>query len=124
MKKVSKAFVIIIISLVILGLTLPLLNIFAQENLQAPLKDVENKVGELIELKDDDTLSEKEKEERKVKLSERQQKKETEEQVKQRQKDRPIKEGIAQKIYFNIQEKAFKSIEYKTADITCNICSC
>lgn len=66
----------------------------------------------------------KEKEQRNEKLSEKQKKKEAEEQEKQRQIDRPVKESIAQKIFFDAQEKAFESIEYKTAEITCNICSC
>ena len=62
MIKISKTFSIIIITLVILGLILPFSNIFAQENLQDPLKEVSNKVDELIELKDDNTLSDEEKE--------------------------------------------------------------
>ncbi len=68
MKKKSKIFSAIIIALVIVGLTMPLLNIFAQENLQAPLKEVSNKVEELIELKDDNTLSDQEKEQKEIQV--------------------------------------------------------
>lgn len=68
MIKISKTFSIIIITLVILGLILPFSNIFAQENLQAPLKEVSNKVDELIELKDDNTLSDEEKEIREIRV--------------------------------------------------------
>jgi len=68
MKKLSKTFSTIIIVLVILGLTLPVLSIFAQENLQAPLREVSNKVEELIELKDDNTLSDQEKEEKEIQV--------------------------------------------------------
>lgn len=60
MKKIFKIFVIVIISLVVLSLTLS--PIFAQENLQAPNKEVANKVGELVELKDDNTLSDEDRE--------------------------------------------------------------
>ncbi|MBI5205087.1 MAG: hypothetical protein HZA11_09235 [Nitrospirae bacterium] len=85
-----------------------------------------NKKTEYVMLRIEEIPKElqKEKEERNAKLAEKQKKKEAEEQEKQRQKDRPIKEEIAQKIFSNVQEKAFESIEYKTAEITCNICSC
>jgi hypothetical protein len=66
LKQLYKLFTIIIVSLVVLGLTLPLLNIFAQENLKAPLGEVMNKLDELVELKDDNTLSEEEKEEKEI----------------------------------------------------------
>ncbi|MBU4348359.1 hypothetical protein KJ671_02600 [Patescibacteria group bacterium] len=65
-KKIFKLITIAIISLVVLGLTLPLLNLYAQENLEAPLGEVMNKLDELVELKDDDTLPEKEKEKREI----------------------------------------------------------
>ncbi len=68
MKKFSKIAVTVIIALVIIGLTLPLINIFAQENLQAPLKEVENKVDELVQLKDNSTLSDKEKEIKEIQI--------------------------------------------------------
>lgn len=68
MKKISKAVIFIVIALVILGLTLPLLKINAQENLQIPLKEVENKIDELTELKDDSALSDKEKEVKEIQV--------------------------------------------------------
>lgn len=67
MKKVFKVFVIVIIALVVLSLTLS--PIFAaQENLQIPNKEVANKVGELVELKDDSTLSEQDKEVKEIQI--------------------------------------------------------
>jgi len=66
MKKLFRISVIIIIALVILSLTLT--PIFAQENLQTPNKEVSNKVDELVELKDDNTLSEKDKELKEIQI--------------------------------------------------------
>ena len=66
MKKLFRISVIIIITLVILSLTLT--PIFAQENLQAPSKEVSNKVDELVELKDDNTLSDQDKEIKEIRI--------------------------------------------------------
>lgn len=66
MKKVFRIFVIVIIILVTLSLTLS--PIFAQENLQVPNKEVSNKVDELVELKDNDTLSDEEKEIKEIRI--------------------------------------------------------
>jgi hypothetical protein len=66
MKKLFKILMVIIITLVVLSLTLS--PIFAQENLQAPNKEVSNKVDELIELKDDSTLSDKDKEVKEIQI--------------------------------------------------------
>jgi len=66
MKKALKTFVIIIIILVTLSLGLS--PIFAQENLQAPNKEVANKVDELVELKDDSTLSDQDKEVKEIQI--------------------------------------------------------
>ncbi len=68
MKKTSKIFSAVLIFFVIIGLTVPFALIFAQENLQAPLKDVTNKVDELIELKDNTTLSDQEKEQKEIEI--------------------------------------------------------
>jgi len=68
MKKISKIFAAIVIFLVIIGLTLPMMSVFAQENLQAPLQEVENKVDELVQLKDDSSLSEKDKETKEIQV--------------------------------------------------------
>lgn len=73
-KKLSKIFTSIIIALVVIGLTLPLIGVFAaettplQENLQTPLEQVQNKVDELVELKDNSTLSDQEKESQEIQI--------------------------------------------------------
>lgn len=66
MNKIFKIIVIAIIILVVLSLSLS--PIFAQENLQAPNKDVADKVDELIRLKDNNTLSESEKEIKEIQI--------------------------------------------------------
>ncbi|GEM_PF-1934204 len=66
MKKTFRIFLVITITLVILSLTLT--PIFAQENLQTPNKEVSNKVDELVDLKDDNTLSEKDKELKEIQI--------------------------------------------------------
>jgi len=67
MKKALKAITIVIIILITLSLGLS--PIFAaQENLQAPNKDVANKVDELVELKDDSTLSDQDKEIKEIRI--------------------------------------------------------
>lgn len=66
MKKILKILVIVIIILVTLSLGLS--PIFAQENLQTPNKDVANKVDELVELKDDSTLSDQDKEIKEIQI--------------------------------------------------------
>jgi len=68
MKKASKIFAAIVIFLVIIGLTLPMMSVFAQENLQTPLQEVENKVDELVQLKDDSSLSETDKETKEIQV--------------------------------------------------------
>lgn len=66
LKKILKIIIIVIIILVTLSLGLS--PIFAQENLQVPNKEVSNKVDELVGLKDDDTLSDKEKEIKEIQI--------------------------------------------------------
>ncbi len=66
MKKVLKTLVIVIIILVTLSLGLS--PIFAQENLQIPNKEVSNKVDELVELKDDSTISDQDKEIKEIQI--------------------------------------------------------
>ncbi|MHB9019644.1 MAG: hypothetical protein ACYC3G_02070, partial [Minisyncoccota bacterium] len=65
-KKSLKVIVIVIIILVTLSLGLS--PIFAQENLVTPNKEVSTKVDELVELKDDNTLSDKEKEIKEIQI--------------------------------------------------------
>ncbi|MDO8443220.1 MAG: hypothetical protein Q7S81_03140 [bacterium] len=66
MKKIFRLIVIVIVILVILSLGLS--PIFAQENLQVPNKEVSNKVDELVELKDDSTISDQDKEIKEIQI--------------------------------------------------------
>ena len=68
MKKTSKIFASFVVTLVIIGLTLPLIKTFAQDNMQTPLQNVENKVGELAQLKDNSSLSDTEKQAQEIQI--------------------------------------------------------
>lgn len=74
MKKTSKLLASIVILFVIAGLTLPLLKIYAaesapaQDGTQASLEQVQGTVDELIQLKDDSNIPDKEKEAQEIQI--------------------------------------------------------